>query len=86
MEHHANLLWIPADSSYNVNEVSGKYALNNNDYSSNFAQDWLEQYFKKSERDQIVLFKSQNVLTPKAINEVISLKTFIILFIFLLDV
>ena len=22
MEHHANLLWIPADSEYNVNEVN----------------------------------------------------------------
>ena len=22
MEHHANLLWIPADSEYNVNEVT----------------------------------------------------------------
>jgi predicted RND superfamily exporter protein len=51
MEHHANLLWIPADSSYNVNE------------------DWLEQFFKKDERDQIVLFQSENVLTPKALNE-----------------
>eukprot|EP00090_Calanus_glacialis_P027719 TRINITY_DN4393_c0_g1_i1.p1 TRINITY_DN4393_c0_g1~~TRINITY_DN4393_c0_g1_i1.p1 ORF type:complete len:1001 (-),score=160.99 TRINITY_DN4393_c0_g1_i1:89-3091(-) len=51
MEHHANLLWIPADSAYNVNE------------------DWLELFFKKKERDQIVLFKSENVLTPKALNE-----------------
>jgi len=51
MEHHANLLWIPADSPYNVNE------------------DWLELYFKKNERDQLVLFKSENVLTPKALNE-----------------
>ena len=22
MEHHANLLWIPADSKYNINEVN----------------------------------------------------------------
>jgi len=51
MEHHANLLWIPADSPYNVNE------------------DWLELNFKKNERDQIVLFKTDNVLTPKALNE-----------------
>jgi len=52
MEHHANLLWIPADSPYNVNE------------------DWLDEFFKRDERDQIVLFKSDNVLTPKALNEV----------------
>jgi len=35
------------------------------------AQDWLDEFFKKDERDQIVLFKTDNVLTPKALNEVI---------------
>jgi len=55
MEHHANLLWIPADSKYNINE------------------DWLEKFFKKNERDQIVLFKSDNVLTPKALNEMLNI-------------
>ena len=33
-------------------------------------QDWLDEFFKRDERDQIVLFKSDNVLTPKALNEV----------------
>merc|ERR1719206_1312489 len=55
MEHHANLLWIPADSEYNINE------------------DWLEKFFKKNERDQIVLFKSNNVLTPKALHEMLNI-------------
>jgi len=51
MEHRANLLWIPSDSPYNINE------------------DWLETYFKKDERNQIVFFQSENVLTPTAINQ-----------------
>eukprot|EP00092_Neocalanus_flemingeri_P006120 GFUD01006591.1.p1 GENE.GFUD01006591.1~~GFUD01006591.1.p1 ORF type:complete len:999 (+),score=194.12 GFUD01006591.1:266-3262(+) len=51
MEHHANLLWIPANSQYNVNE------------------EWLETYFNKKERDQVLLFKSENVLTPEALNK-----------------
>merc|ERR1711892_574155 len=52
-EHKANLLWIPADSDYNVN------------------QDWLDEYFKKNERAQIVLVKSENVLTPEAIQKML---------------
>ena len=69
MEHHANLLWIPADSPYNVNEVGWiKYRWST--FCILIVQDWLESFFKKNERDQIVLFKSENVLTPKALNEV----------------
>ena len=40
-----------------------------NKYLILLIKDWLELYFKKNERDQIVLFKSENVLTPKALNE-----------------
>ena len=39
-------------------------------YQLSIIKDWLELYFKKNERDQTVLFKSENVLTPKALNEV----------------
>ena len=69
MEHHANLLWIPADSPYNVNEVIYKIIILI--ILTYDPQDWLDEFFKKDERDQIVLFKSDNVLTPKALNEVI---------------
>jgi len=51
MEHKANLLWIPANSSYNNNK------------------DWLDTNFKKTIRNEMMIMKGENVLTPKAIQK-----------------
>jgi len=39
------------------------------DSAYNIHESWLEVHFKKNERNQLVIFKSDNVLTPKSINE-----------------
>ena len=49
IETKANLLWIPADSSYNSN------------------QDWIDHNFKKNTREEFLLFKAENILTPEAL-------------------
>ena len=33
-------------------------------------QDWLDIYFKSNARDEIILFKNENVLTPESLKEV----------------
>jgi hypothetical protein len=55
MEHKANMLWIPPDSSYNIN------------------QDWLNANFKKTERREMVIIKSENVLTPTSLQKMMEL-------------
>ena len=68
MEHHANLLWIPLASPYNTNQV-GANDQNMRNYSIP-SQAWLDNHFKNSDRGEIVIFQSDNVLTPKALKEV----------------
>jgi len=36
-------------------------------------QRWVDQNFKKNERDEIVIFKSENVLTPEALLKMLEL-------------
>jgi len=55
MEHKANMLWIPPDSTYNIN------------------QDWLNANFKKTERRELVIIKSENVLTPTSLQKMMEL-------------
>jgi len=43
------------------------------EYNTN--QEWLDIYFKKNERIQIVLLKSENVLTPHALKKMFELHT-----------
>ena len=52
MEHKANMLWIPPNSSYNTN------------------QEWLNKNFKKTRRNEFMMIKSENVLTPKSLQKV----------------
>ena len=52
MEHKANMLWIPPNSTYNTN------------------QEWLNKNFKKTRRNEFMMIKSDNVLTPKALQKV----------------
>ena len=33
-------------------------------------QAWVEKHFKKNSRPEIVIFQSENVLTPKSLKEV----------------
>ena len=40
----------------------------NSDSSYNIHEKWLQNNFKKNERAQILLVKSDNVLTPESIN------------------
>jgi len=35
----------------------------------NINQDWLDHHFKKIERNQVILYKSKNVLTPESLRE-----------------
>ena len=46
----------------------------------------MDEFFKKDERDQIVLFKSDNVLTPEALFEVILVTVRIVFLISVPDV
>ena len=42
----------------------------NSDSSYNIHEEWLQQHFKKNERPQVLIVKSENVLTPEIINKV----------------
>ena len=44
----------------------------NSDSSYNIHEQWLQTHFKKNERPQILIVKSDNVLTPENINKVSS--------------
>jgi hypothetical protein len=35
-----------------------------------FFQDWLEEHFKRNRRDEMILFTTDNVLTPIALQQV----------------
>jgi len=41
----------------------------NSDSSYNIHEEWLQQHFKKNERPQVLIVKSENVLTPEIINK-----------------
>ena len=36
-----------------------------------YQQAWVDRNFKKNEREEVVIFQSDNVLTPQALKEVI---------------
>lgn len=42
----------------------------NSDSSYNIHEKWLQQHFKKNERPQILIVKSENILTPENIQKV----------------
>jgi hypothetical protein len=39
--------------------------------SRRYFQAWLDEHFKKTERDQLMLFTAENVLTPAALRQVL---------------
>ena len=45
------------------------------DSEYNINQNWIEKNFRKYERQNIIMFKSDNVLTPKALKKVSSVST-----------
>ena len=42
----------------------------NSDSSYNIHEQWLQQHFKKNERPQVLIVKSENILTPENIQKV----------------
>jgi len=42
-------------------------------YNTN--QGWVEKHFKKNSRPEIVIFQSENVLTPKSLKQMLELHT-----------
>ena len=89
LEHKANRLWIPEDSSFNLNKVN----ITSNNYGASrhwlmmlnhvslhlysyILQAWLDQHFPTKIRTQTVLIKTENVLTPQSVQLVKLLRRF----------
>lgn len=47
----------------------------NSDSSYNIHEKWLQQHFKKNERPQILIVKSENILTPENIQKMYEIYT-----------
>ena len=67
------MLWIPAESEYNTNQVYHITLLWKVITPSH--QAWLDEFFQKNERTEIVLLKSDNILTADALKKVIDTQT-----------
>ena len=67
MEHQANLLWIPAESEYNLHQVLS--STGSQYCTARVSQAWLDTNFPSNSRDEIVLFRAENVLTPQSLQQ-----------------
>ena len=78
MEHKASVLWSQVTSPFNTHQVGTSHSKSDKqDQSSliltlthHYQQAWVDRNFKKKERPELVIFQSDNVLTPRALKEV----------------
>ena len=70
LEHKANKLWIPDNSSFNLQKVCIIVMNQSSNLTFPWLQDWLDANFPTKNRLQMVLIKSDNILTPESLQKV----------------